>query len=310
LKKVQILNCCNVEIEYFESDDIYLFNPKNDKMIKADPPTFEFIKNYDSHDPEQKVPGLENFLFGKKKINWMHFKIIRFEIPSQVFNKVNALEKYTFFKIFFITSVLFFLLSMPFIISRAVSAYQSGTHSFSFTHLIYIYLAQLIIIMLHEFGHYYSYNKYIGTTKMRFGVLVRYLFLLLFYNNVNFMRTLEKREKLWITISGVLTQLFAGGILAAIYLMSFNNIILYIYAVNILIAATNLLPFLRLDGYWALNLLISSEDYMREFKNWIFKRKRIRKIEFVLGVLNLLLIIGVLSSGLYIVIKMAGEYIL
>jgi len=171
--------------------------------------------------------------------------------------------------------------------------------NFNVYHLIYIYVAQLFIVSFHEFSHYYTYRKYIRSDKMRFGIIIRYFFLLLFFTNVNYMRTLDKRKKIAIMLSGVMGQMILGSLLAIMYLLSSSDVILYIYITNCIIIFTNMMPFLKLDGYWIINQMIGSEDYMNSFKQFIFKRQKIKASELLLGLVNCILIATVILSGVY-----------
>ena len=64
--------------------------------------------------------------------------------------------------------------------------------------------------------------------------------------------------------------MFLGSLLSIIYFLSNSNIFLYIYTINCIIIFINLMPFLKLDGYWVINLVIDSEDYMKKFKSFVF----------------------------------------
>ncbi|MGQ0441067.1 hypothetical protein ACT4UT_33110, partial [Bacillus sp. B-TM1] len=61
----------------------------------------------------------------------------------------------------------------------------------------------------------------------------------------------------------------------------------------------NMMPFLKLDGYWIINQMIGSEDYMNSFKQFIFKRQKIKSSELLLGLVNCILIATVILSGVY-----------
>ncbi|CEY40259.1 Uncharacterised protein [Streptococcus pneumoniae] len=60
-----------------------------------------------------------------------------------------------------------------------------------------------------------------------------------------------------------------------------------------------MMPFLKLDGYWIINQMIDSEDYMNSFKQFIFKRQKIKSSELLLGLVNCILIATVILSGVY-----------
>lgn len=65
MKEVNNLNVCNVNLEYHIDDYVYIYNPKNERMIQADQNTLEYLRSYNTETSE-KVEGLERFLHGKK----------------------------------------------------------------------------------------------------------------------------------------------------------------------------------------------------------------------------------------------------
>lgn len=296
MKEVKGLKIGNVHLEYLENDDdVYFYNPANQRMVHGNRETLTFLKNY--HQTNEKVKEVDHFLYGKKKLNPLHLKILQFEMKSQWMDKLVSISQQKQFKYFFITIILIFFIMIPFVFEKAYLYYVTGAYQFKWYHLLYIFLAQILIVQLHEFGHYLTYRKYVRTKTARFGVMIRYFFIPLFYTNVNYMRTLQKKQRIRILLSGVITQLFTGGILSIAYILTENNLILYLYMVNILIIVLNIIPFLRMDGYWLINLFIDSDDYMNSFTQFIFKRKQIQFLELLFAIVNIVLILFVIIIG-------------
>ncbi|MBE7129462.1 peptidase M50, partial [Bacillus mycoides] len=250
-------------------------------------------------ETSEKVEGLERFLFGNKKPTLLNFRLRTFSVSTKGFETLYKIENIKVFKCLFLCLFIFFAITFPAVVKKGCTFFNSNATNFNIYHLIYIYVAQLFIISFHEFSHYYTYRKYIKSDKMRFGIIIRYFFLLLFFTNVNYMRTLDKRKKIAIMLSGVMGQMILGSLLAIMYLFSSSDVILYIYIANCIIILTNMMPFLKLDGYWVINLMIGSEDYMKSFKKFIFKRQKIKSSELLLGLVNCILIATVISSGVY-----------
>ncbi|BCD27351.1 hypothetical protein BC30102_0387 [Bacillus cereus] len=113
------------------------------------------------------------------------------------------------------------------------------------------------------------------------------------------MRTLERKQKISIMLSGIVGQMLLGSLLAIVYFLSKSDVILYVYLINCIIIFINMMPFLKLDGYWVINLIIGSEDYMKNFKKFILNRQKIKSSELLLGLVNFILITAVISSGVY-----------
>ena len=44
MKEVNNLNVCNVNLEYHIDDYVYIYNPKNERMIQADQNTLEYLR--------------------------------------------------------------------------------------------------------------------------------------------------------------------------------------------------------------------------------------------------------------------------
>ncbi|AYF04583.1 MULTISPECIES: M50 family metallopeptidase [Bacillus] len=298
MKEVHNLNVCNVNLEYYIEDYVYIYNPKNERMLQADQNTLEYLKSYNIETSE-KVEGLERFLFGNKKYNLLNFKLLTLSVSTKRFETLYKIENIKFFKYLFLCLLIIFGTTFPFVIKEAYSFYNSNSMNFNVYYLLYIYIAQLFIISFHEFSHYYTYRKYINSNNMRFGIIIRYFFLLLFFTNVNYMRTLERKQKISIMLSGIVGQMLLGSLLAIVYFLSKSDVILYVYLINCIIIFINMMPFLKLDGYWVINLIIGSEDYMKNFKKFILNRQKIKSSELLLGLVNFILITAVISSGVY-----------
>ena len=298
MKEVHNLNVCNVNLEYYIEDYVYIYNPKNERMLQADQNTLEYLKSYNIETSE-KVEGLERFLFGNKKYNLLNFKLLTLSVSTKRFETLYKIGNIKFFKYLFLCLLIIFGTTFPFVIKEAYSFYNSNSMNFNVYYLLYIYIAQLFIISFHEFSHYYTYRKYIKSNNMRFGIIIRYFFLLLFFTNVNYMRTLERKQKISIMLSGIVGQMLLGSLLAIVYFLSKSDVILYVYLINCIIIFINMMPFLKLDGYWVINLIIGSEDYMKNFKKFILNRQKIKSSELLLGLVNFILITAVISSGVY-----------
>lgn len=292
--KVETLNVKGVELEVFQKKNIQIFNPRNHLLVEVDEYTLQFIRDYDaSNEPEET---LDQFLFSRKKRNLVDLKLLQFDFPTSNFTFLMKLLGSKWMKLLGILFIAVFVISVLFEGNKLITYYTLKDH-FQPKNLLYILCAQLIIVLLHELGHVYAYLQNIKVTKIRMGFLIRYFCLPLFYSNVNFYRQLSKQAQLKIMVAGIKTQAFIGGILFLIMMFLKWDLFYYLYAVNILMILINCLPFLRLDGYWIINLLIGSENYMNNFLQFLSGKRQIKKSELLLGIINSLFILSVFSSG-------------
>ena len=105
MKEVNNLNVCNVNLEYHIDDYVYIYNPKNERMIQADQNTLEYLRSYNTETSE-KVEGLERFLHGKK-YNLLNFKLLKLSISTKGFETLYKIENIKIFKYLFVCLLLF-----------------------------------------------------------------------------------------------------------------------------------------------------------------------------------------------------------
>lgn len=297
MQKVYTFSVGKINIEYFEGDAIYLYNPANQRMVEVNKETLEYIKTYDSCT--DSVPAVEKFLFSKKIKSSSDIRVLNLELDHKYIAPIISFFNISYMKYFFLLMIISFLISIPFVLNKASGIYFEGLNQFSIWDIILVYMLQLLITFFHELGHYITYSRNILNEKIRFGIVIRYLFLFMFYTNVNYMRNLKKTDRIWIIISGVLAQGIIGGILAIFILSGYSyNFLYYTYFVNLTVILINILPFIKLDGYWLINEIINSEDYMKKFYNFVVKKEEIRFAEFILSILNIIVIILIIFGGL------------
>lgn len=294
----------HVLFEYIQCDEeIYIFNTENDRMVKTTGEMITYLETYKPDNTHNDL-AIDKFIFDAGKRKFWEFKLKGFSIPKRFFSTfLHFMEfKYTSIlcKLFAIIGVLL----LPIFLQKGFNSYAVGTTEFSWAMVLVLYVSQIVITMLHELGHYYYYQKYITSNKIRFGLLLRYFFLFMFYTNVNFMDHLSKRKQLKIMIAGVQTQWIINGVLCIVMLFKTSEFLLLLFFLNLLNIVINLVPFIKTDGYWIINLLIGSDDYMLSFKNWIRKKnKSIKGSELLLATFNIVVITYVLVNGLTRIIQ-------
>ena len=160
-----------------------------------------------------------------------------------------------------------------------------------------------MIILLHEMSHYYYYNKYFQPKFIRLGITIRYFFLLLFFTAVPFINTMEKEKKKILITAGIKTQVTIEGVLSIVILFNPDNFYYLLFLVNLGSIIINILPFFKLDGYWYTTTVLNIDDYMDYYKDMIVFKKKFNPLIFVIGTLNLFLIIVLIVYSVFNILK-------
>ncbi len=284
MNKVQTLNVNGITLEYIVKDDeIYILNTKNKRYILADYETLNFLKSYNYSEKNYEI---DDYLYNKK-INILDMKILNLKIKSSFIKKILNLLSIFFNKYTFILS----LISIIFIPRILLEFKKFQTQDLNINNLILIFLIQFFIIIIHELGHLQEYSKNFKREYIFFGIQLRYFCLLMFYTDVSFFSILNKSEKIKIILAGIRNQMVLNFFLIILYYIYQKNIILLSITINSIIIITNCLPFMKLDGFWFINTLLNTENYMDDFIMCIKKKYKIKPIIVFLGILNIAIII-------------------
>lgn len=297
MSSIKTLDVNGIDLEYLhKDDDVYILNNKNKRYIVADLATLDFLKSYNIYS--EKNMDLEDYLY-KKKINILDMKILNCKVKSLLLNKIVTLLNIFFNNITFMISI-FSLVFIPKIIT---DIQKINFLEIDIQNIAIIYLVQFLIICLHELGHYQEYAKECKREYGYFGVGLRYFCLVLFYIDVSFLNTLNKSQKIKIILSGIRNQFILNFMFTIIYIVTNNEILLGIICMNWIIMITNALPFMKLDGFWFINTLLNTENYMDDFFRAIKNKRKVKSIIVILGVLNITIIITIFFTTLYGVIS-------
>jgi len=180
------------------------------------------------------------------------------------------------------------------------TVWQHMTLLNDFGWIILTYTIGLIIVVIHEFGHIANYQFHTGCKQMFWGIELRFYFLLMYYTSVPFVGFLNKKSQLEVVMGGVRSQALLGLMLSVLGVAFSDNIIVVLFlADNLLIMLTNLLPVMRLDGYWAINIKLNLNDYVSDFWSDI-KQRKLPKVSITCLVLfNYLVILFSFCSFVY-----------
>lgn len=298
-----MLNIQNLTVEHIKFDylvldnELYMLNTVNNRMIETSLEMLAYLENYKISNGEND-PNIDNYIFGPKKIKYLDFHIKEFQVKKSKFSGFISILDNKLIGIIFKLLIVLGICLTPYFIKELITVYSATDVQMDLLGTIGLLFCQLVITGFHELGHYYYYQKYIYSENLQIGILLRYIFLPMFYTNVNFMSHLDKKKQVKIIIAGVMTQLVVNGLLCVLLLLTMNKFILLLFMMNLFNVFMNLIPFLKMDGYWLINILIDSEDYMKAFQNFIFKRQRVKTSEFILASFNLIAILCVLIAGI------------
>lgn len=132
--------------------------------------------------------------------------------------------------------------------------------------LVFILAFLFINTLLHEFAHAITCVKYGGSVK-KMGILLFY-FIPCFYCDVTDVYSIQDRKKrAVVAASGLLTNLFIGSVMlivsiVMIYFGRVNVLLFYMAISTISVSIYNLIPFVKLDGYWLLSALSGMDNMM------------------------------------------------
>lgn len=282
---IKTLDVNGINLEYVQEDEqVYILNNKNRRYILGDLATLDFLKNYREYS--EKNMDIEDYLY-KKKTNLLDIKILNLKIKSSILNKIVTLLNVLFNDITFMIS----LCSLIFIPKILIATQKINFLEINIKDIAIIYLAQFFIICLHELGHYQEYTKKCRREYGYFGVGLRYFCLILFYIDVSFLNTLNKNQKIKIILAGIRNQFILNFMFTIMYLSTNSEILLCVICINWIVMITNGLPFMKLDGFWFINTLLNTENYMNDFFMSVKHRKKVRTIVPILGILNITIIV-------------------
>lgn len=154
-----------------------------------------------------------------------------------------------------------------------------------------IFLAAAMVIFslfFHETAHAMSCRYYGG--KVRWMGIILYFFIPCPFCDVSDMYIMEsRRKKIFISLAGVAANALFGDVVLGIYcLLAVNGkslpVLIYFWAVNLLTIIFNLIPFVKLDGYWILSAVTGITNLMDKallrVKEIFVKPKTVKPMDF------------------------------
>jgi putative peptide zinc metalloprotease protein len=140
------------------------------------------------------------------------------------------------------------LIVSPATVNHALSEFNPvlpGWHWFA------LYAALLLMNVLHEMSHAVA-CKYFGGKVEKIGIMLMYLQPVLYCDVSDSWRFRKVSEKITVASAGIVMQLLLAAVSGVVFLFSGWSVLLMFAMINLVIAIFNLIPFVKLDGYWIL----------------------------------------------------------
>jgi putative peptide zinc metalloprotease protein len=116
---------------------------------------------------------------------------------------------------------------------------------------IQVYIALLATNVLHEMAHAAACKHYGGRVE-RIGVMLMYLQPVLYCDVSDSWRFPDTRHKIVVAAAGLVLQLVLAALAGTAWVFSGAPVLYVFAAVNLALIVLNLIPFVKLDGYWML----------------------------------------------------------
>ncbi|MBU3229209.1 hypothetical protein [Clostridium algidicarnis] len=269
----------NLDIKKYDDDFYMINNMSTNKYIKLGIKEFNYLllikgeKTYDINQcnhlsKEQKEILLSKFedwgftyvernnKFQKKRMDFSNVNIISFEPSGRLYKILNQMKR--------IVSpiTLIFILGQS-IICGWIFVYKPNGIIYAISNIelsvsttLILYVMNVITGILHELAHATACLKY--TSKVgKMGIKLFYLYPSLYTYVSSTYLVRERRKQLVIASSGLCVNVILGMSSLIGYIVAFEleiniMILFYYFVLSIGSILYNLLPFIKLDGYWIL----------------------------------------------------------
>lgn len=208
----------------------------------------------------------KNFLFWRiELINSK--KICRFKFTDKLFKKKIAISMCVLILMINLLGIIKFYDNDT--IYDVVKLFKKGS-----TMIIPLLLTYLSIF-IHELGHFFC-SKYFGVTPGNIGFGIYFTSPVLFVN-LDEIWKLNKRERVFVNLAGLYFQYIYLSLISLISIIfDFKNVFILCLIFGIC-CLTNLIPFIKLDGYWVLADYFEIENLLKYSVNILLSKFRIKK---------------------------------
>lgn len=213
---------------------------------------------------------------GQAKREWKWTKI-----KLSLLNANKLIKKESFFwKLFYVAityvSLPFFLLAVL-LNTKVLMEIPTVLQDINIMQNIFLLaIITFISLFIHEFAHAVS-GRMLGINIPEIGIML-YWFMPCAYTNVTGIHFLStKKDKFKVLTAGLSSNLIMASLALFLYQNWSKSILLIVVAVNFLIILTNLFCFLKLDGYFLLELFFD-EPQLYEKSQALVRSKLLNRI--------------------------------
>ena len=210
----------------------------------------------------------------KRTFDLTKIKLVEFNVEKVIHSVFPVYSKF-----FSRPSVIIFILMVlacvgiavySFIQAAGVPAVSGGTASFTLTFTVSDIVVTAVLLILsmaaHELAHAVVCKKYGGEVKS-IGILLFFLIPCFYCDVTDIYKIREAKHRKRVALSGVYVNAFLGVLflLVAFVLTMFQIIVLpfYYFAVaSLIVSIYNLIPLVKLDGYWYLSAALNVTNLM------------------------------------------------
>ncbi|WML46153.1 hypothetical protein [Neobacillus sp. PS3-40] len=335
----------HVEISEISEHEYILYNNITKKHIKlgSRERNFYLYLNHHSHPfdeyltPEQQTFLEEKFkelgflqhdysnLIVQKKRDLTRIPILFFN-PERTLNLLSPFIHFlfnkivlTFLGVFVITG--FFIMGM----FRSHWLLNISMDSLNVKNLVILYIMMVFTLVIHEFSHAITCH-FLGGKVKEIGFMLFY-FQFALYCNVSSIYTFKSRkDKILVSLAGIISQIILVSIaVISQYILEklsiHQNILMYYIVLNIGLIIINLIPLVKLDGYWILTYLtgitnLRDKSFQFLLSSFIPKYKVINhsfsdfeiKVFKLYGITSTLFTLLFWGNSLYFLIQLIGKY--
>lgn len=166
--------------------------------------------------------------------------------------------------------------------------------------IIIVYMALVITLILHEIGHATVCKKYGGkVTKM--GIVLFFLLPAMYCDVSDIYVVKNKKRKLYVSVAGLYVNSFWATVSILMYFLfhtsdTVANFLLFYFIANVGFIMYNLIPFVKLDGYWLLASILDINNlYVKSIicaLTSIFDSKSVKNMKVSSKKKNIMIIYG------------------
>jgi putative peptide zinc metalloprotease protein len=294
----------NIEVSVFDTNSYLVKHTQLDYRLRISHSTMQMLSLVDGHRSIEEiakalsdklgrkldVTAIYNKLYSGDLVNcgivetnrkikpkradgyiWLRFIILKARNIEWLAGKLAVL---------FNPSVFYFLFSAMMICLFAILFFFLEAQTFfdrfaNLENLLVFYVILLVSVFLHEMGHASACKRF-GAKHgdLGFGF---YLIFPVFYADVSDSWRLSNKQRIIIDLAGIYMELILYTGITTIFFITGNTFFIQLIFLRLLGTITNLNPFLRFDGYWALsdsinvpNLKGNSDKKLKATLQWLF----------------------------------------